>query len=510
MNFIDKVVSYTNPQKGLERFFARQKLDVLNATGYPNRGDEISEWSPQPDSPDNDIIDDLDDLRGKSRSLYMNNEVAGAVLAKIKTNVVGAGLIPKPVINYKYLGITREQAKEYERIIKAKFNAWALSSNSDSSRTNDFYTTQALVMLSWVMSGDVFAIPKRKKRKGVDIELCIQILEADRIKNPSGSNEYIKGGVELDKDGELLKYYISDKHPGDGNSDVKGYPVYNSLGRKNIYHVFEPERPGQRRGVPLLAPLLSSLKQLGRYQTAEITSAVMNAMIGLIIEKPEESQKAYYNSDYGKQVNGAVPPKQPEQKYDIKNATVIETYKGHTVKEFQTTRPNKNYKDFVETIIEGMGARSLVPKEVLMSSFKSSYSAARAALEEAHKRFLVSRKILEIKFCQPIYEEFILDLIKNGDIECPGFFEDETIRHAFTRAIWIGPNKASLDPVKDARAAEISLKNKTTTRSMIALSFGIDYDDIIDEIKDEEMNMAKIEKEIIELKKGGSNAVKKQ
>ena len=117
---------------------------------------------------------------------------------------------------------------------------------------------------------------------------------------------------------------------------------------------------------------------------------------------------------------------------------------------------------------------------------------------------------MEIKFCQPIYEEFILDLIKNGDVECPGFFEDEAIRHAFTRAIWIGPNKASLDPVKDARAAEINLKNKTTTRSMIALSFGIDYDDIIDEIEDEELSMARIEKKVIELKKGGSNAVKKQ
>lgn len=509
MNVIDKIISYANPNKGLERYFARQKLDILNGAGYPNNDNEISQWSAQPDSPDNDMIDDLEDLRGKSRSLYMNNEVAGAVLARIKTNVVGAGLIPKPVINYKYLNITREEAKEYERIIKAKFNTWASSCNSDSSRTNDFYTTQALVCLSWVMSGDVFAIPKRKKREGVDIDLCIQILEADRIRNPSSSNEQIRGGIELDSDGELTKYYISGKHPGDGQSETKGYPVYNSLGRKNIYHVFEPERPGQRRGVPLLAPLILSLKQLGRYQTAEITSAVMNAMIGLIIEKPQDSQPTYYNSNYGKQVNGAVPPKQEEKKYDIKNATVIETYKGHTVKEFQTSRPNKNYKDFVETVIEGMGARVSVPKEVLMSSFKSSYSAARASLEEAHKRFIVARKIIVTKFCQPTYEEFILDLIKNGDIECPQFFEDEAVRSAFTRCLWIGPNKASLDPVKDARAAEISLKNKTTTRSMIALSIGIDYDDIIDEIEEEEMTMAGIEKKIIDLKKGGSNATKK-
>lgn len=296
MNLIDKAVSYFNPKKGIERAYTRETLDVIK-NGYPNRSKDIETWSSPPDSPDNDILEDLDDLRGKSRSLFMNNEVAGAVLAKIKTSVIGPGLMVKPVINYKYLNIDRDKAKEYERIIKTKFNAWASSVNSDSSRTHDFYTNQALVCLAWVMSGDVFAIPKRVKRKGVDVDLCIQILEADRIKNPSGSNESIKGGVEIDKQGSICKYYITDKHPGDGNVEAKGYPIFNSLGRKNILHIFEPERPGQRRGVPLLAPLISSLKQLGRYQNAELTTAVMNAMIALIIEKNEEPQPRV-NSNY--------------------------------------------------------------------------------------------------------------------------------------------------------------------------------------------------------------------
>lgn len=502
MNLLDRAVSYMNPQKGLERIKARQTLDFFNS-GYPNKFDEISKWIAQPDSPDNDMIDDLDDLRGKARNLYMNNEIAGAVLTKIKTNVVGQGLMPKPSINYKYLGITKEKAKEYEKIIKLKFSSWATSDNSDSTRMNDFYTLQSLVILSWIMSGDVFIIPQRKKRQGVEMELCIQILEADRILNPSGANENTKGGVEFDENGEVFKFYISNKHPGDGQGDIKGYPVYNSLGRRNILHVFEPERPGQRRGIPLLAPLLSSLKQLGRYQNAEITSAVMNAMIGLIIEKPDSANPGYYNTSYGTQNNVT---QQSEPKYDIKNATVIETYKGHTVKEFQTTRPNKNYKDFVETVIEGMGARVTLPKEVLMSSFKSSYSAARAALEEAHKRFLVARKLLEIKFCQPIYEEFVLELIKNGEIDCPNFFEDPGVRYAFTKAIWIGPNKASLDPLKDAKAAQVNLANKTTTREMTGYSLGYDMDDIVDEIEDEELLMASIEKKVIDVKKGGNNA----
>lgn len=505
MNWIDRTVAYLNPTKGIKRAMARNELDIIK-NGYPNKNKDISTWHTEPDSPDNDILEDLEDLRGKSRNLFMNNEVAGAVLTKIKTNVIGAGLVVKPTINYKFLDMDRDKAKEYERIIKTRFNSWALSANSDATRMHDFYTNQALVCLSWVMSGDVFAIPKRIKRKGVDTELCVQILEADRVVNPVGADESIKGGVELDKDLGLIKYHIANKHPGDGTVKVKGYPAFNMMGRKNILHIFEPERPGQRRGIPLLAPLVNSLKQLGRYQNAEISSAVMSAMIGLIIEKNQEPPSKVnpnYNGGGTKQ-----EVQQKEQKYEIENATVIETYKGHTVKEFQTTRPNKNYKDFVETIIEGMGARALIPKEVLMSSFKSSYSAARAALEEAHKRFVVSRKLIEIKFCQPIYEEFILELIKQGEIECPGFFEDEAIRHAFTKCVWIGPNKSSLDPAKDARAAETQLKNKTVTRGMIALSQGYDFDDIEEDILEEEIKLAQVQKKVKDIlkEKGGGNA----
>ena len=129
-----------------------------------------------------------------------------------------------------------------------------------------------------------------------------------------------------------------------------------------------------------------------------------------------------------------------------------------------------------------------------MNSFKSSYSAAKAALEEAHQRFLVCRKLLERTFCQPVYEEFILELIKNGDIDCPNFFESSAIRYAFTRCIWVGSGKSSLDPLKEANANQKSLENYTTTRGIIAAESGLDFDEILEARRDEELKIAEIEK----------------
>ena len=409
------------------------------------------------------ILWDLDDLRAKSRNLYMNNELAGAALRKMRTKIVGTGLLPKPTINYNIIGISKEKAQEIEKIIKTKFNAWASSANADYNRMHDFFTLQALIQLSWVMNGDAFVIPKRKKRAGVDIDLCLQLIEADRVLNPHAvSNNLVKAGVEFSEKGDLLKYYIADKHPGDCYTKVTGYPVFNSLGRRNILHIFEPERIGQRRGVPLIAGIIAPIKKLGRFKGAELEAAAINASLGFIVET-----------------------KDPEG---------LIAKEGETIKEFTTTRPNKSYKDFVDAIYEEVGAQLEIPHEVLMSSFKSSYSAAKAALEEAHQRFLACRKLLERTFCQPVYEEFILELIKNGDIDCPNFFESSAIRYAFTRCIWVGSGKSSLDPLKEANANQKSLENYTTTRGIIAAEAGLDFDEILEARRDEELKIAEIEK----------------
>ena len=298
MNLIDKAIGYFNPKAGAERIRERRKYDNLIKIekGYSNKDDPVlKNWNVGANSPDEDLLLSLEDLRAKSRNLYMNNDLAGAALKKMRTKTVGSGLLPKPTINYVYLGIEREKAKELERIIKNKFNAWALSPNSDASRMFSFYDLQSLLQLSWIMNGDAFAIPMRKHRKGVSIELCIQLLEADRIVNPIGTiNKYIKSGVEYDEQGELKKYYVASSHPGDNfNYKVKGYPAFNSLGRKNILHIFEPERIGQRRGVPILGPIIFSLKQLGKYKSSELTAAVINAMIGLIIESESADEEGF-------------------------------------------------------------------------------------------------------------------------------------------------------------------------------------------------------------------------
>ncbi|MCX4265325.1 MAG: phage portal protein, partial [Firmicutes bacterium] len=63
-------------------------------------------------------------------------------------------------------------------------------------------------------------------------------------------------------------------------------------GRRNVLHIMNRERIGQRRGVPLLAPVIEALKQLGRYTDAELTAAVVSGFFTIFIEKDNVASDA--------------------------------------------------------------------------------------------------------------------------------------------------------------------------------------------------------------------------
>lgn len=54
-------------------------------------------------------------------------------------------------------------------------------------------------------------------------------------------------------------------------------------GERQVYHIMNRIRPGLTRGVPYLAPVIETLKQLDKYSEAEIMSAVVSAMFTVFV-----------------------------------------------------------------------------------------------------------------------------------------------------------------------------------------------------------------------------------
>ncbi|MCB0259049.1 MAG: phage portal protein, partial [Calditrichaeota bacterium] len=155
---------------------------------------------------------------------------------------------------------------------------------------------------------------------------------------------------------------------------------------------------------------------------------------------------------------------------------IVDLLPGEDVTIANPARPNVGFDAFVTAVSRQVGAALELPFELLLKHFTASYSASRAALLEAWKFFRVRRQWAASKFCQPVYEEFLVEAILSGRISAPGFFDDPAIRAAYSKAQWIGPSQGQIDPVKETQASIMKIDAALSTRSIETAAIGGDWE----------------------------------
>ncbi|CAM4111490.1 phage portal protein [Mesobacillus thioparans] len=481
MNTMDRLIGYFNPNAALKRSIARTKIDILNS-GYGNHGASTSKkslkgWRSKGGSVKEDIEDNVPLLRERSRDLYAGTPLATGAIKTLRTNVVGSGLKLNAQIDYELLGMTEEEADAWETKAEREFSLWADSIHCDAQRMNNFYELQQLVFISQLMSGDVFALLPYIPRVNMPYDIRVQLIEADRVCNPGKvyqEKDKIVNGVEINQSGEVVAYHIANIHPlannyFDKKKWVRVQKFGPKTGRPNILHLMEMERPEQRRGVPILAPVIESLKQLGRYTEAELMAAVVSGMFTVFIKSNV--------SDEGNPLGSAsedveVVDDGGEQSYELGNGAIVGLGPDESIETANPGRPNTAFDGFVTSICRQIGSALEIPYELLLKHFTASYSASRAALLEAWKMFKMRRVWLANDFCQPIYEEWLAEAVAKGRIKAPGFFHDPLVRKAYSGAEWIGPSQGQIDPLKEVNAAAKRVAEGFSTRTRETVELG--------------------------------------
>ena len=434
-------------------------------------------------SPSEDIDANNHTLRQRSRALYMGAPIATAALKRMRTNIVGPGLRLKSTIDRETLGMTKEQAEAWQRRTQAEFALWANRKQAcDSTGVNNFYGLQQLVMLSWPMSGDVFALVKRETPTPLmPYSLRLHILEADRVRTPTASGASIftanttKGqnpvtkntifdGVEIDKNGAIVAYHIANTWPYQYDGEVTKFARVEAYGKEtglpNILHIMDTERPEQYRGVPYLAQAIEPLLQLRRYTEAEIMAAVVQSFFTAFIKTEADPNAMPFNEA---NADGTEQASYDPNEYEMGPGTMNVLAPGEDVTFASPTHPHTGFDAFVRSLCEQVGACLEIPADLLLMSFNSSYSASRAALLEAWKGFKMRREWLADDFCRPVYELWLTEAVARGRISAPGFLTDPLIRNAYLGSEWIGPAQGQLDPTKEVQAAVMAIENGLST-----------------------------------------------
>ena len=186
--------------------------------------------------------------------------------------------MPAPQIDGEYLGLSEGEMERLQAQIVREFSLWADTPVCDAERIDNFYQLQQLAFLGYLMNGDEIALLPMKRQVGQPYDLRVQLVEADRVCSPDGFDRLmpctvqghkvhsIVQGVETDADGMVVAYWVCNHHPLGSHSATdadgitwKRVEAYGAkTGRRNVLHVMNRERAGQRRGVPILAPTLVS------------------------------------------------------------------------------------------------------------------------------------------------------------------------------------------------------------------------------------------------------------
>ena len=430
--------------------------------------------------------DDIDlfssTLRKRARDLYAGGGLARSGPQSLTTSVVGWGIQPKPKIDGEFLGMTDDEREEAERQIVREFKLWAENAMCDAERQQDFYGLQQLAFLSMLMSGDVFALFGMKENKRTPYQTTIRLLEADRVSTPDSSGDSeskstdaggrIIDGVEINCEGEVIRYHISSRNPNAENDDqeLTWTPIDafgKDTGYPNILHVMTYERPEQRRGIPFVAAEIEQLKQFSRYMNAELAANVVSAMLTVFITSQDDDGKLGMEDA----VNEEEKVTDDDFQLELAPGAVYSLPPGKDVKNVNPLRANTQFETFVNTCIMTIASSMGIPKEVLVKKYESNYTAARAALLDFWRTVRVYRTRFNSAFNQPVYEQWLSEAVANGRINAPGFFDDPAIRQAWCGCMWTGASMGHVDPRKEVEAAALRIANNISTQEQEASEY---------------------------------------
>lgn len=494
------------------------------ASGYSEAGASLIRramkgFTPRSSAPNEDIDWNNATLRQRGRMLYMAAPVATSAINTNRTKVVGIGLTLKSVIDRDVLGLSPEAAKDWQKHTEKEFRLWAnRKQNCDATGMNNFDGMQQLALIAWLMSGDVFPVFKRVAPTPVNpYSLRIHMVEADRVRTPAeyggiyagmtdGTNPHtgnrIYDGVEVDSSGMVVAYYVHNNYPWQITRKEDTWTRIEAYGAKtglpNILHVMSSERCDQYRGVTYLAQVIEPLLQLRRYTESSLMMALIQSFFtAWVITKTDPDQIPF--NEVGAGDIAGVPSANPRDENLSRSANELEMGEGiinvlqpdEDVKFGNPNMPVTGFDSFVKTFCKLIGSALEIPYDVLLKEYNASYSASRAALQDAWDAFRMRRHWFVGDFCQPAYEVWLSEAVARGRIKAPGFFQDPLVRAAWCGARWIGPVQNSLDPLKEAKAAILQIQNALKTHELVTREMGGgDWDENAEQLAAENAKLA--------------------
>lgn len=443
------------------------------------------------------LLHSNDLARRHSRIAHNMSPVAQSITTTINTLVVGKGLdleaqpiwrlIPAFSI---IMETTTEQRADWMRKVESKYTLWAKRKTTSYDEQMNRYQQEQEIFKRLLIDGEYFEVYRYSSNTKRN-PMTIQLIRAEDVQTPSGSS-IIQGnteefGIEYNAKGVAVAYHMYDHLK---NHTVRVLKKGPRSGRIFVNHV---KLGSNRRGVGIIALMVTELMKLGDYEVLELQAAIVNALYAVWVETPEgEDGVPTINAGIDDEAQTATSisaetwlKERKEINYNEGGLQLDALPGGYKINSHDTKRPNVNFGNFMDQVKKNLASSINMPISVIDKQFQNNYSASRGEL------ILAWYEIDKYRFNQGmtndlVYRMWIWGEIQNEKIMAPGFFDDEEIQDAWVNAKWVGNQRPDIDPLRSVKANVTEQEQAYKTGKQITTERGGgDYDENLERVKDE-------------------------
>ncbi|MCL2344781.1 MAG: phage portal protein [Desulfobulbus sp.] len=432
-----------------------------NSYDGAGNGRRSKSWKANDSGPTAASLPNLRTLRNRSRTATRNDPYAFSAIDSLVSNTIGTGITPKP----------RHPDPDIRAALQYLWDDWTEKSDADGCA--DFYGQQAMICRTMHEAGECFVrLRPRRPSDGLSVPLQLQVLEPEFV--PHDKNELspggniIRAGIEFNGIGQRVAYWMWRFHPNDGMA-----PSYNELvpvPADQVLHIFEPLRPGQLRGVPVLAPVLARLKSLDDFDDAVLfRQEVANLFAGFIYEPTPEDTNIDPATGYAVETDddGFTPM------IGLEPGTMQKLLPGEDVKFSDPPDAGGAYPDFMRQQLLAVAAGAGLPYETLTGDMRNvNDRVIRVALNDFRRRIEQRQwNVFVHQLCRPVRAAWLDAAVLAGAVSLPGYAEQ---RRVYLRTRWVPQGWPYLHPVQDVQARRMEVRSGFTSRAEVALRQGYD------------------------------------
>lgn len=429
-------------------------------------------------SPDQEVRGDLRTLKNRARELSRNNPHARRFRRLLSHNAIGPHGIR---LQAKVKNSQGLPDRANNNRIEAAWRRWCRKGVCTADGRMSFAQVQRLYVETLAVDGEALL----RILPGFDNEFgfAVQLLDTDQLDSEfnrprgNGVNE-IRMGVEVNPWGRPLAYHIWDGHPTEhGMRDRNRIRVPAD----QIVHDFIADRPGQSRGVTAYAAVLLRSKMLDGYEEATVVAARVGAShMGFFKPHPEDYQVGVDDPD-------------AEIPFEAEPATFKRLPVGMDFIEWDPNQPSTSFSEFDKAMLRSIASGLDVGYTSLTGDLSDvNYSSIRQGKLDERDAFRVIQRAVIENLLDRIYPEWMQWALTTGALQLASRNASRWQDHEWQPRGWDW-----VDPLKDMQANREAVALRVTSRTRICAERGIDFEEVLRELADEERLAAEMGVELL-------------